>query len=597
MEASPAPPADVLAGSPWSRLDFCVAAAVVAVTMLLTWVFRTEIVSTDPWHYGMAAVDFPQDSWVPLGYTRYGMILPLGPLVIAFGHAAVTFYAPAILASGVLAGSLYLLGRRWWGHIAGLTAVALLLTNWIVFFNLSRFYPDIPSISLVMLALVLAVAARGRQRSGARFADTLPVMVGFLLGWSFEARETALFAWPAVIVVLWVHGRVVRNAVLTALPVLLWAAVDVVISAVAYGDPLLKLHTFTRQDLSITKLPADMAVMDQFIDLPRTDYLTMIPRFAIESGVPGGVWFVVLGALAMLAVFVRNAAVRLSAAALITSYVLFVGVSGFFLPEPPRRPTRRAALLDPVRALDSPRDRRGRSTWWSGAVLRRAGARQRQVAHAVLATLLVVAPTVTLVSAVSASPNVSPNGGTPMAGISAEISRLGLPKDASIFTDYHSLRVLPIYQRPALGGDKQWQARVRSITGKRQPATGDYRPAGIGKVEPLRLLHTSAGVVARTESRGSRKLGAGLRVTERRLRAVRSPLTELAHDATAQPRGPSPADTLTLTTAIAMLTDVEASVGRTQATPKVKAPRIQTAALARWRRSATAAGCSTRVNR
>ena len=175
---------DRLGGNPWSRTDFAVAGVVVLATMVVSWVFRTEIVSSDPWHYGMAAIEFPQDSWVPLGYTRYGMIIPLGPLVLAFGHAAVTFYAPAILASGVLAGSVYLLGRRWWGHLAGITAVLLLLSNWIVFVNLSRFYPDIPSISLVVAALVLAVAARGRQLAGQRWSDLLPVAVGFLLGWS-----------------------------------------------------------------------------------------------------------------------------------------------------------------------------------------------------------------------------------------------------------------------------------------------------------------------------------------------------------------------------------------------------------------------------
>ncbi|TQN48647.1 dolichyl-phosphate-mannose-protein mannosyltransferase [Humibacillus xanthopallidus] len=464
---------DGLAGRPWSRSDFVVAGAVVLVTMVVATVFRTEIVSSDPWHYGMAAIEFPQDTWVPLGYTRYGMIIPLGPVVLAFGHAAVTFYAPAILASGVLAGSVYLLGRRWWGHIAAITAVVLLISNWIVFINLSRFYPDVPSISLVMAALVFAVAARGRQLTGGRGSDLLPVAAGFLLGWSFEARETALFAWPAVIIVLWVQGRVWRNAVLTAVPILFWAAVDVTVSAVAYGDPLLKLHTFTRQDLSTTTNPGDLAVVDQFVGLPRLDYLTLIPRLTIEREVPGGVWFLALGALAVLALFVRNTAVRLAAGSFIASYVLFVGVSGFFVPSHP------AGRLDVQR-------------YWiqfvpwialavAGALhvlvrgaMSHAQPPRPQLVHAFASVLLVAAPLLALVPAVSSSSLVAPNGGTPMAGISAELARRAPSKDVSVFTDWQSARILPVYQRPAFGGPQQWNATVRSITGPRQPQPGDF---------------------------------------------------------------------------------------------------------------------------
>jgi 4-amino-4-deoxy-L-arabinose transferase-like glycosyltransferase len=446
---------------------------VTVLTMVVAWVFRSEIVSSDPWHYGMAAIEFPQDSWVPLGYTRYGMILPLGPLVLAFGHAPATFYLPAIVASGVLAGSVYLLGRRWWSHLAGIAAVVLLLTNYVVFTNLSRFYPDIPSMALVMAALVLAVAARGRMLSGGRGVGLLVLATGFLLGWSFEARETALFAWPAVIVVLWVRGRVVRNAVLTAIPVLLWAAVDVGVSAWAYGDPLLKLHTFTRQDLSTTTNPADVAVMNQFVGLPRVDYLTMIPRLVLDRQVPGGVWFLLLAAVAALGVFVRNTAVRVSAAAFLASYVLFVGISGFFLPSHP------AGRLDVQR-------------YWiqfvpwialavSGclyvlvrAVLGQARPRTRQLALASAAAVVAVGPVVALVGAAATAPTLAPNGGTPMAGISAELSRLKPPKGTTVYTDWQTARVLPVYQRPWFGGSKQWSATVRSITGPKQPKPGDY---------------------------------------------------------------------------------------------------------------------------
>lgn len=443
------------------------------VAGLISWVFRTEIVSTDPWNYVMTALDFPDHPWNPLGYTRYGMILPLRPLALVWGPAPAIFYALAILASSVLSMSVYLLARRFWGPVAGITAVVLMLSNWIVFFNLSRYYPDIPSMALVMTALACAVAARDRQLWGGRFQDALPLLVGFLLGWSFEARETALFAWPVVVIALWVKGRVVRNAVLTALPILAWAAVDVIVSAVAYGDPLLKLHTFTGQDLSTTTVPSDRAVMDRFIGLPRLDYLTMIPRLILERDVPGGAWFVALGALALLAILVRDTAVRLSTGALILSYLLFVGISGFFDPSHP------AGRLDISRYW-------GQFVPWialavAGALhvliataLGRAHAKERRWVHVLASAVLVAGPVATTAVAVSSSPAFARNGGAPMAGVAAELSSQELSAGASVFTDWRTQRILPIYQRPAFGGAEEWTAAVLPITGARVPRPGDY---------------------------------------------------------------------------------------------------------------------------
>jgi hypothetical protein len=457
---------------PWQRSDLGLAGLIALLTAVLAWVFRSEIVSTDPWHYVMAALQFPQDTWVPLGYTRYGMILPLGPLVLTWGYVPATFYAPALAASAVLAGCVYLLGRRFWGRTAGVTAVVLLLSNWVVFTNLSRFYPDIPSMALVLAALVLAVAARDHGIGGGLRTDALVVAAGFLLGWSFEARETALFAWPVVIAALWVRGRILRNALLAAAPVLGWAIVDVVIGAVAYGDPLLKVHTFTRQDLSTTTNPADVAVMNQFVGLPRLDYLTMIPRLVLEKDVPGGLWFLGLAVLALLGFLVRDTAVRLCASAFVLSYVLFVGIGGFFLPSHP------AGRLDVQRywiqfvpwiALAGA----GVMHTAVSALARRRGGRPAGYLRAAASAVLVVGSVAVVAPAIASSPALAPNGGAALAEVSGAISRTKLAPGAAIFTDWQTTRILPIYRRPAFGGKPQWKGPVRSLTGKDRPRPGD----------------------------------------------------------------------------------------------------------------------------
>lgn len=457
---------------PWTRADLGIAGLIALAAAAVAWVFRSEIVSTDPWHYVMAALQFPQHSWVPLGYTRYGMILPLGPLVLTWGYAPATFYAPALVASAVLAGSVYLVGRRFWGRWAGVTAVALLLSNWIVFTNLSRFYPDIPSMALVLLALVLAMAARDQRAARPLRTDILILGSGFLLGWSFEARETALFAWPIVIAALWVKGRVLRNALLTAAPVLLWAAVDVTIGALAYGDPLLKLHTFTRQDLATTSNPADVAVLNQFVGLPRLDYLTMIPRLIVENGVPGGSWFLALGAVALLGFLVPNTAVRLCSAAFVVSYLLFVGVSGFFVPGHP------AGRLDVERywiqfvpwiALACA----GVAHVTISALGGRRPARRLRYARGLGTVVLLVAAVVVVAPSIASSPALATNGGAALSDVSRTVADAHPAVGASVFTDWQTARILPIYRHPAFGGAPAWSAPVRSLTGKETPKGGD----------------------------------------------------------------------------------------------------------------------------
>ena len=107
--------------------------------------------------------------------------------------------------------------------------------------------------------------------------------------------------WIPVIVVLCVKGRVLRNAVLVALPVLAWAAVDVLISAVAYGDALLKLHVYSKQDLSQATIQGDIDVLAEFVGRPRSFYLTDIPRrlWNPETAPAGGLWILATAVLAL----------------------------------------------------------------------------------------------------------------------------------------------------------------------------------------------------------------------------------------------------------------------------------------------------------
>ena len=275
-----------------------------------------------------------------------------------------------------------------------------------------------------------------------------------------------------MLLLLWVPGRTVKNLALTATPIFMWAAADVVISAIAYGDPLLKLHTFTRQDLSATKLPGDMAVMHQFVGLPRLDYLTMIPRLTVQSDVPGGIWFLGLGTAALFGLLFRHRAVRACAAALAASYLLFVGVSGFFVPDHP------AGRLDVQRywiqfvpwiALTVS----GMVCIMVSKLLASRASLATGLAQVAAGAALVAGPTIALSAAASESPGLAPNGGAPLKQVSAAL--MAMPTaGAQIYTDWQTMRVLPIYRHSFFGGEAAWSAPVRSITGGQQPRRGDY---------------------------------------------------------------------------------------------------------------------------
>ncbi len=464
-----------LAGTAWTRVDLVIGVLVGVLVAVVGLVWRTEVVPTDPWHYVQAALNFPQDSWVPLGYTRYGMVLPVGPLAILFRDSQVTYYFWPLVGSAMLAGSVYLLGRRWWGHVAGLLAVVLLVTNSIVFVNLSRYYPDVISTGLVFVALALAVAVRGRELTGGRHTVPLLLLTGLFLGWSFEARETAIFIWPAIIVVLWVRGSLRRNILWVALPVLGWAAIDVGIGAVAYGDPLLKLHTFTHQNLATTDNPADQAVLKEFVGRPRLDYLRMIPDLLLAKGAPiGAAWMLAFGAVAALTVLVKNAAARLVSFSFITSYLLFVGISGMLLPSRPagRLDIERywiqffpAVSLCIAGVLVV-------TVAWLGRLVG-AGPALRTTMAALVGVLVAVGPTSALVPYVRDSPTFAPSGATALQEVRGYLAG-HQSADATVWSDWETNRLLLLYRRGPFGGPERWTMRSGSLTGSVAPRAGDY---------------------------------------------------------------------------------------------------------------------------
>ena len=464
-------PTDWLRGTPPSRIDVLTASLVSAVVLVVAWVWRSPIVPTDPWHYVQRALTFPDTVWIPLGYTRYGIIIPNIVPAKLFGNAEASYYFWQMISIGVLAASVYLIGRRWWGHVAGLVAVVVLFSNSVVFYNLTRQYPDVMSMSVIFFGVLCALQARDRDFRG-WLGVFWTLAAGFCVGWSFEVRETALFAWPLILVVLWKRGSVLRALSVAALPVLFWAAVDVGVSTVAYGDPMLKLKTLLGFGAG-RPLPEDVAEAAEVAARTRWDYLMAIPRFALENR-PDGVWIVATGVLTILAVLVRNRPLRLMSLSFIWVYALNLAAGGVIFPDRVFGDLfniRYWIQYVPSIALVVG----GLTALAAGWVARRVGATSRGAGAAVAAVAAVVVLAVPAYESVRTVPTIeafAANGGDGLEQLRDHLGAEGYAT-GTVWTDVRTVRLLPIFQRPFLGGEKTWTGKPKKLDDLADVKPGD----------------------------------------------------------------------------------------------------------------------------
>jgi hypothetical protein len=472
---------DWLAGRVIGRVDVAIAVAMGALVVAIAYVFRSIVVPTDPWHYVMSAMHFPSKEWVPLGYTRYGIVLASLPPARLLGNAQISYYFWPLLSAGVLATTVALLARRFWGWTAAVVALALLFSNRIMFFNLSRGYPDLMSVALFSLAVLVALIARDRLFLHRRAAPWL-LAVGFLLGWSFEVRESSIVAWPLIALILWRRGSVLRSLALVSLPVFLWALLDVGISGLFYGDPLLKLHVLSglggKPSGEVTT--ASIANHSWYVGQSRWFYLTFVPKAALKTG--GGIWMVAVGAVALLGLAVRNWPVRLMSVWFAGVYLLTVLPTGLLDPSRPRAridverywipffPASALAVGGLVAVL---------AGWVAGWLATHGPLRQKSVAWravpaAALAVLVCWGPVAYGAGYATSSPAFAPNGGAALEDLRDHLRGRSFAAPR-VWTDWETARILPAYQRDFFGGDKVWSGKPQSLTGTRlEPQPGDY---------------------------------------------------------------------------------------------------------------------------
>lgn len=480
-EIPPGPdaPGPVL-GRRLGRRDTLWAAVVALVSMAVALAFRSALVPTDPWHYVQGALDFPDGTWHPAGLSRWGFLLPIIPFARLWGDATATYYALPLLSTGLLAAVLYLLGTRFVARTAGVLGAVLALATPLVFVNLTRGYTDLTATTLVGLAILLATlaedSARRAEASGTGWGWRTPVLLlacGFVTGWSFEVRETAVFAWPVIGWILWRVGRPVRTLMWFVPPALAWLALDMALCALIYDDPLLKVRVMLGADISESVVSSDAGYVGQ----TRWWYATVLPRSIWEvSGGPA--LLVALGVGLVGGLVFRSQLGRIWSWGVLTLGLLWLQGG----PLDPAHPSVRLdvarywlSFIVPLMLATAGTIvigvRRARGGWRIGASL---------AAAALVAGVLVPA-----LRFATTYPGFAPNGADAMSELRAHLATRGGLADQRVWADWGTQRILPVYQVSPFG-EPRWEARrFRSlnrllrteppmVAPASQPRAGDY---------------------------------------------------------------------------------------------------------------------------
>jgi hypothetical protein len=434
------------------RRDLVTAGLVAVCAMTIALVHRSALVPTDPWHYVQGALAFPEGTWRPSGLSRWGFLLPIIPFARLWGDATATYYVIPILSTGVLAAVLYLLGTRYVSRSTGILAAALALGTPLVFVNLTRGYTDLTATTLIGLALLLATlaadAADDAREAGRSWGWRVPVLLmasGFVTGWSFEVRETAIFAWPVIGWVLWRIGRPLMTLAWFAPPALAWWVLDMLLSSVIYDDPFLKLRIILGADISESEVSSDAGYVGQ----SRWWYMTIMPRSILEvSGGPALLACLAVGAVG--GVVFRAQLGRIWAWGMLTLGLLWVQGG-------PLDPGHPSVRLDVARYWLSFIIPLMLAAVGTVVIMIRSSRGAVRVWAAVAGALLALGVVVPAARFATSYPGFAPNGGDAMVELRAHLATSGQElADARIWADWGTQRVLPAYQAGPFG-DPRWE--------------------------------------------------------------------------------------------------------------------------------------------
>jgi hypothetical protein len=288
-------------------------------------------------------------------------------------------------------------------------------------------------------------------------------------------RETAVFAWPMVaLVLLWKGGPPRRYSIaLSGGTALAFLLLEMVVGQLAFGDPWIRFKALTGAQLSQTTNPADLPYLNQ----TRLAYLEMIPRGML--GFADGWWMIAMAVLAVVGLVVFPRKLGLFGGWFVLVYVAFNGIGGVLRPSAPniRLDVARywIGFLPPMVMAAV-----GTVTVVVTLLAKRLGERQaglgsgaRRGLAVLVAVVLAAGPVVASAQMVRRTPTyVVVNGGV-MSQLRNWMHAHDRQLGHRVLSDYASARILPVYER-SFTGHRMSRMRFLAIDGKAKARPGDY---------------------------------------------------------------------------------------------------------------------------
>jgi hypothetical protein len=208
---------------------------------------------------------------------RIGNLLPVRAFLELFGYGQVAYYAWPFLCGILLVIAVFWLGTvlfgRWTAAAAGVLVIFHpVLVDTVIKIGQERMtswqlLPDIPSTAFFTLGLAVMVTAAQREGDPARW--WWYVGAGLCFGWAYLVRETVVLAYPVILVALLAWRLPFRRWLQVAAGMLACLALELVVNALAHGDPFVRLKVGGEHGSPVT-------------GLTRADALLRFPR-AVEN--------------------------------------------------------------------------------------------------------------------------------------------------------------------------------------------------------------------------------------------------------------------------------------------------------------------------
>ena len=224
------------------RTDLLLIFILILISFGLQFYFLNPPVISDQLDYFFNASSFFAK---PLAITfrslRLGLIIPSAVFIKIFGYSEAAHYAMSFIGLAALVAGTYLVARFLFSRSTAILSALLIMIMPGILLESGNLLPDLPAAGMAALAFGLLAAAYSEDGiKNKKSANWINFCTGLLLGWAYLIREFALFAFPMVILLLWIKRRPFSDLLFIMLGAVLMASIEWIYCGYFYGNPFIR---------------------------------------------------------------------------------------------------------------------------------------------------------------------------------------------------------------------------------------------------------------------------------------------------------------------------------------------------------------------